>query len=532
MLKKHIYSGPDIKIRDFSKLPVADLTTGEKVIRFAHDFLVVPEGIHVGKPLRLELFQQEFILAIFDNPEITRRAIMSIARRNGKTFIVAVILLAFIVGPLKVQNSTLASAALSRDQAALVFKLMSKMLDLSPRLAGLYRVVPSGKKIIGLKANVEYFALSSDAKTGHGNSLLVVLLDEAGQVRGPSNDFVEMLTSSQGSYESPLFITISTQAPSDADLLSTWIDDAQRTQDPKTVCHVYAADPDAELLDKEAWYAANPGLGIFRSEKDLEEQLVQASRLPSMEAGARNLLLNQRVSLEALYIAPSVWKSCASQPDLDVFRNNPCAFGLDLSLRTDLTAAVIAAQDEDGFIHILPYIFTPSQGLRDREARDKAPYSAWVRDGFMHTTPGAVVDYEWVCNFLKKEVYEKEFNLASVCFDRWRITEFQLAAERVGFDAGEYIEVGQGYQSMSPRLELFESILLQGQLKHGGHPLLNMAVANAVAVSDPSGNRKLDKSNATQRIDPLVACVMAVCQVHQAAEAGGSYLDGDSLLLI
>ena len=526
-----VYSGPDLSGMDlvgWRTKPLDKLTRGEKVVRFATDYLVTPEGIKVGQPLELEPFQIAFLLAVFDNPAKTRRAMMSVSRRNGKTFLVAVIMLAFIIGPEAVQNSTLGSGANSRDQSALVFNLMSKMLDLSPKVAGTYRVVPSSKRIIGLKKNVEYMALSADARTGHGKSLLVVLLDEAGQIRGSSSDFVDMLVSSQGSYADPLFLTISTQAPSDADLLSTWIDAAKRDKDPRVVCHVYAADPDAELMDESQWIKANPGLGVFRSVEDLREQLEQASRLPSMENGARNLLLNQRISQDALYISPSVWKQNAKLPDLDVFRTHRVALGLDLSSRHDLTAAVLAAVDDDGDLHLHPFVFAPEDGMRERENRDKAPYTAWVRSGHLIAVPGPVVEYSWVAEWVRDTLHDMKIEVDAIAFDRWRVDIFQAACESANFHPGEWKEVGQGYRDMSIRLESFTTQLLKHKVRHGFHPLLTMASMNAVVVRDPTNAIKIEKSKSTQRVDPLIAAVMAAFEVSDGlGEDRTSYLDGD-----
>jgi len=272
-------------------------------------------------------------------------------------------------------------------------------------------------------------------------------------------------------------------------------------------------------MDQTQWAKANPALGIFRSLKDLEEQLKQASRIPSMEAGARNLLLNQRISLESLWLAPAVWKSCGGATDIEVFRTNSVSVGLDLSTRNDLTAAVLSARDQEGCIHLLPFVFTPSQGLEERAARDRAPYTQWVKSGHLIPINGATVDYEAVCEHLKGLVDDLGIEISTVEFDRWRIREFQAAAERVGFAPyAEWHEVGQGYKDFSPRVEKFEELLLQGKIRHGLHPLLNMAAANAILVRDPSGNRKLDKAKSTLRIDPLVAAVMSAFAVATSDE--------------
>jgi phage terminase large subunit-like protein len=488
------------------------LTRGQRVLAFAEAYCLVPEGAKVGAKLKLEPFQRKFILDIYDNPKGTRRAIMSIARKNGKSALIAALMLAHIVGPEAKQNSQVVSGAMSRDQAALVFNLASKMLDLQPLFAGLYRTIPSTKRIIGLRKNVEFRALSADGTTAHGLSPILAILDEVGQVRGPMTPFIEAITTSQGAHENPLLVMISTQAPSDADFLSMQIDDAKRSGDPHTVCHVYEADADCDLLDESQWAKANPALNTFRSKKDLEEQLKQASRIPSIEASARNLLLNQRVALESLWLAPGVWKENGGLPDLEVFRSGTyVSMGLDLSQRNDLTAAVLAAKDDDGVVHLLPFVFSPTEGMAERENRDKAPYTAWVKAGQLVAVPGKVLDYEWVSEWLRLKLGELGISPSSVQFDRWRINEMKQAAERAGFaQDAEWCEIGQGFKDMSPRVEMFEQLLLQGKLRHGAHPLLNMSAANAIAVSDPANNRKLDKSKATQRIDPLVAAVMAV----------------------
>ena len=499
---------------------MADMTRGERVIAFVEAFAKVPEGSKVGDPIVLAPFQKKFIKEIYDNPHGTRRAIMAIARKNGKSALIAGIMLAHIAGPEAKQNSQIISGAMSRDQAALVFNLAAKMIQLSPELSKVTRIVPSKKMIVGLARNVEYRALAADGTTAHGLSPVLAILDEVGQIKGPTSPFIEAILTSQGAHDNPLQIFISTQAATDADFLSIMIDDALRSGDKKTICHVYAADEGCDLLDKKQWKKANPALGLFRSKKDLEDQLTQAERLPSMENGARNLLLNQRISLDSIWLAPGPWKECNGPIDIEVFRRNPVAVGLDLSMRTDLTAAVLATM-EDGVVHLMPFVFAPAQGMAERGQRDRAPYMDWVRDGYMTAVPGSSVDYDYVSEWMRDTLDDLEIEVSTICFDRWRISLFQKACEDCGaFPFAEWIPVGQGYKDISPRLESFEAKLLAKEIRHGSHPLLNMAASNAIAVQDPSGNRKLDKSKATLRIDPLVAAVMAL---HEVTEGDTTY---------
>ena len=339
---------------------------------------------------------------------------------------------------------------------------------------------------------------------------VLTILDEVGQIRGPTDAFVEAITTAQGAHEAPLLIAISTQAPSDADMLSLWIDDYERDRDPHTVCHVYAAAPDCELLDRKAWRAGNPALGSFRQLADLERQAGKAVRIPAQEAAFRNLCLNQRVALTSMWLAPSVWKSCSGAIDESLFSSGrPVHLGLDLSARSDLTAAIAAVLDDDGVVHLKPFVYTPLTGLEERGRQSRAPYVEWVGRGLLVAVPGATISYDFVSAHLREAT--AGWNIASVEFDRWRLDLFREACVRTGFDevVGTWHKVGQGFVDQSPRLDAFESALLAGKVRHGGHPLLAMGAANAISIADAAGNRKLDKSKSTQRIDPLVGAVMA-----------------------
>lgn len=483
-------------------------TRASRVIRFIERHCVTPDGAHVGKPLVLADFQKSFIRDVYDNPAGTRRALLSVSRKNGKSGIVAGLLLAHLVGPEARQNSQIVSGAMSRDQAALVFNLAAKMVMLSPKLSKIVRIVPSGKRLLGLPLNTEYRALAADGKTAHGLSPVLAILDETGQVKGSQSDFVDAIVTSQGAHDAPLLIAISTQAASDADLFSIWLDDAMTSKDPRIVCHLYAAPEGCDLMDEKAWSTANPALGLFRSLDDLREQMAQAQRMPSAENMARNLLLNQRVSTESPFISPDVWKSCAGdeQKVLHIFDSDTRVYaGLDLSGRTDLTALVLTGKVA-GVWQCASYFWTPEQGLIDRAKRDRAPYDVWHRQGYIRTTPGATVDYE----FVAAEIAEilSGLNVQAVAYDRWRIDLLRKELERIGADL-PLVEWGQGFKDMAPALDHLEAELLNGRVRHGDNPVLSMCAANAVVTKDPTGARKLDKSKATGRIDGLQAMAMA-----------------------
>ena len=502
------------------------MTRAERVIRFVEAYCVTPDGAHVGKPLKLAEFQKQFIRDVYDNPHGTRRALLSVSRKNGKTGLIAGLLLAHLIGPEAKQNSQIVSGAMSRDQAALVFKLASDMVRLSPQLSKDVRIIPSGKRLIGLPLNTEFKALAADGKTAHGLSPVLAILDEVGQVRGPQSDFVDAIITAQGAYDDAMLFAISTQAPNDNDLFSIWLDDAKESKDPRIVSHVYSAPADCDLTDESAWKAANPALGKFRSLKDLREQAERAARMPSFEPTFRNLGLNQRVEMVAPFIARGVWTANSEDPDDSAFYECPVYVGLDLSARNDLTAMAVVAFREKW--HVKTIVWTPEKGLRERAKTDRAPYDVWAKEGFIRPIPGASVDY----GVLAEQIAEalEDCSVAAVAFDRWRMDLLKAEFEKRGIEL-PLVPFGQGFVSMAPALDTLETVLLNGEMAHGNNPVLTMCMNNSRVESDAAGNRKLNKKKATGRIDAAVALTMAMGVSSQAEGADISDFLADPVYL-
>lgn len=507
------------------------LTRGEKVVAFIERYVRIPEGSKVGQPMRLLDFQKRFILEVYDNPAGTSRAILSIGRKNGKTALIAAIVLAHLVGPEAKLNSQIISGARSRDQAALVFKLAEKMVRLNPDLAKIVKIVPSTKTLVGLTMAVEYRAISAEAGTAHGLSPILAILDEVGQVRGPYDAFVEAIVTAQGAHENPLLVAISTQAATDGDLFSIWLDDAEKANDPRTVCHLYTAPKDCELDDRKAWAAANPAMGSFRSLQDICDFAEQAKRQPTAENTFRWLYLNQRVEAQAPFISRSLWQSCNGR--VSPLEGVPVYAGLDLASVNDLTALVLIGK-VNGVWHVEPTFWLPAEGLSEKSKADRVQYDVWAEQGYLQTTPGKSIDYGYVSNRIA-ETFER-YDVRAVAFDRWNWRHFKPWLEIYISNEewlGRFKEFGQGYASMSPALRTLESELLNGRIAHGDHPVLSMCAQNAVVERDPAGNRKLSKLRSSGRIDGLVALTMAfgVIPLETKAEGPSVYEDRGVLVL-
>ena len=309
--------------------PLGPVTAAD-IIAFIETVCFVPEGRFVGKPLKLQEWQKDILRMIYDNPHGTRHAIISTARKSGKSSLSACLLLAHLCGPpaKRQPNSQLYSAAQSRDQASIVFALMVKMIQMNPILTEAVKIQETAKTIICGELGTRYRALSAEASTAHGLSPALVVHDELGRVRGSRSPLYEALETATAAQANPLSIVISTQAANDSDLLSLLIDDALEGADPHTVIKLHTAPPELDPFSMAAIEAANPALREFMNVDEVVGMADAARRMPSRQAEYENLVLNRRVEVASPFITSSLWDACAGAPKdfsgLDTFA------GLDL----------------------------------------------------------------------------------------------------------------------------------------------------------------------------------------------------------
>ena len=494
---------------------VRRVTRGERNIDWIQKHCRIPEGKFVGQPVKLAEFQQDVIHGIYDTP--TRRALVSFGRKNAKTTLSAFLLLLHLCGPESRANSQLYSAAQSRDQASILFALAAKVVRMSPDLAAVVTIRDTAKQLFCPDLGTLYRALSADAATAYGLSPVFIVHDELGQVKGPRSELYEALETASAAQDQPLSIVISTQAPTDADLLSVLIDDALAGNDPTQKCWLYTAPTDADPFSDEAIRAANPAFDIFMNKEEVRRQAEDARRMPSREAAYRNLICNQRVEARNPFVTRSVWEGCGALAE--PLEGKRVWGGLDLSSVSDLTALVLVS--DEGDVH--PTFWLPGDGLAEKSRNDRVPYDVWARDGWLETTPGRSIEYEFIAHHLR-EVFDS-CDVQALAFDRYNMRFLKPWLERVGFTESElerFVEFGQGFASMSPALRELESKILNAQLKHGNHPVLAMCANNATVVQDPAENRKFVKSRASGRIDGMVALAMAVGVMPNDIEQSGN----------
>jgi phage terminase large subunit-like protein len=487
-------------------------TRGERNIKWCQDHLFIPEGQFVGQPLRMAEFMKEDFRAIYDNPAGTRRAIISRGRKNAKTTECAFILLLHLVGPEHKVNSSMYSCAQSRDQASVLFALAAKMIRMSPTLRDAIIVKDGMKELVVPELGTKFKSLSAEVSTAYGLSPVLTIFDELGQCRGPRSPLYEAMETATGAQKDPLTVIISTQAPTDADLLSILIDDALAAHDPRTICRLSAAPKHADPFARSTIAMANPALGFFLNESEVLSMAETARRMPAREAEYRNLVLNERVEASNPFVAPSVWKECGGSAD--DLTGHPCYAGLDLSEVNDLTAFVIIALINKKW-HVKSEFWLPEEGIYERSRNDRVPYDRWAKEGYLNLIPGNSISY----NLIAPHIFElcKKYDIRKCAFDRWGFKYLKPWLLEAGFSEqqleAKFVEFGQGTKMMAPALRDLESCILERQLVHDDHPILSMCMVNAVTEGNDTGkdssNRKLSKKKSVGRIDGAVALAMA-----------------------
>lgn len=446
---------------------------------------------------------------------MVRRAVLSIGRKNGKTALIAALVLAHLVGPEAIQNGEIYSAANDREQAAQVFKVAAQMVRADEELARLVKVVDSTKHIACYGNGSFYKAISAEAGTKHGLNPSFVIFDELAQAKSP--ELYDVLDTSMGARAEPLFVTISTQSNDPEHILSKLIDDGLHSGDPRIVVHLYAVPEDVEnIFDPKVWKLANPALGDFRSLDDLKATADKAQRMPADEPKFRNLYLNQRVAPVSSLISRAEWMECAGDPEFE--DGQGVYLALDLSSTTDLTALVMAGDGPK--TPVKAWFWKPEDLILDHSARDfgsgSRRYVEWRDAGWLETTEGRSIDHTAVAMRIAELC--GRFKVLGLAYDRWRINDLLRQFDGVGLSAHEdgekgdglrLVPWGQGFRDMAPAIDALELAVLNLELIHPSSPVLTWNIANAVSVNDPAGNKKLDKAKARFRIDGAVALAMA-----------------------
>lgn len=509
-----------------------DLEKVERVIGFYRDVLRLNGGEYEGKPYELLDWQAFVVGSIFgwvDAEGLRRFRIVYIetGKGSGKSPMEAGIGLYGLVADGEMRAEVYA-AATKKDQAQVLFRDAVAMVDQSPLLAS--KLKKSGRNeqtwSLGYAKNGSFFRTISSDDAQSGPRPHIGLIDEVHEHK--TAHMIDMMKAGFKFRTQPLIAMI-TNSGYDKDSPCGLQHDysikvvSGQASDDQLFAYVCALDEgDDPFEDEQCWHKANPSLRFgIPTMKYLRGQVNDAIGMPSQESIVRRLNFCEWVKTNNPFITEKVWIGNGEAPhEID---GRDVYGGLDLSSVSDLTALVLLSERDDGF-DVNPTFWLPSVGLVEKSRKDKVPYDAWERAGFLQTTPGKSIEYEFVAEYLR-DVFDR-CNVRAIAFDRYNMKFLKPWLGRVGFSDDEmekFIEFGQGFVSMSPALRETESLLLNNKLRHGRHPVLTMCAGNVAIADDPSGNRKFAKDKATGRIDGMVALAMAVGVMPIAVDSEKSF---------
>ena len=496
-----------------------DKARAQHALEFFPKYLRHTKGRWAGKPFDLLPWQSELISKLFGTlkPDKTRQyntAYVEIPKKNGKSELAAGIALYLLFADHE-PGAEIYSAASDRDQASIVFNVATQMVRYNRELSTRCKIIESTKRIIHNSTQGVYRVVSSEAYSKHGYNVHGVVFDELHAQ--PTRDLWDVLTKGSGDARTqPLFFAITT-AGYDRHSICWEVHDYARQvrdgiiNDPSFLPVLYYADEEDDWTDKKVWEKCNPSMmslyqdgdGILDA-KTIRSACSRAENNPAEENTFRRLRLNQWVKQESRFLPMASWDACGEPFDLEDLRGKQCFAGLDLASSVDI-AALVLAFDIDGLVHLLPFFWVPAENIEKRSKTDKVPYDQWVAEGFLMATPGNVIDYATIRHDINE--LSKEYEIREVAFDRWGAVEMSQNLTEDGFTM---VDFGQGYRSMSPPTKELLKLVLAGTMRHGGQPVLRWMADNVMVTVDPAENVKPDKSKSTERIDGIVASIMAI----------------------
>jgi len=500
-------------------------------VNFFEKLLFHVKGEWAGEPFILQDWQKkEIIEPLFgwkresDGTRKYRTAYIEIPRKNGKSTLAAgiALYLEFADGE---HGAEVYSAAADKDQAKIVHELAKEMVEKSKPLAKRSKIWKNSIVVEGTKST--YRVLSADAFTKHGLNAHGVVVDEL-HVQ-PNRELVDVLVTSTGARRQPMVVLITTAGFDRESICWEYHEYARQVQekiidDPTFFSYIVAADQEDDWLDEQVWRKANPGLGVSVKIDYLRTQAKKAEHVPAYQNTFRRLHLNQWTAQESRWLDLHEWDACNFPVDPKLLEGSTCYAGLDLANTSDIASLVLnfsAEQGEAERHYWLPFFWIPKDNMIERVRKDRVPYDAWVRDGLIIATEGNVIDYDFILSEIERlgEIY----NIKEIAFDRWGAFQISSQLEGMGFTM---VGFGQGYKSMSPPMTSLLRLVLDRKLSHGGNPVLRWMADNLVVDQDPAGNVKPNKNKSREKIDGIVAGLMALDRAIRHEGPGTSVYEG------
>ncbi|MBR1636125.1 MAG: terminase large subunit [Lachnospiraceae bacterium] len=513
-----------------------DKTKADRAVKFIEN-LCHTKGKWAGKRFWLLPWQEQLIRDIFgivkpDGNRQFRTAFVEICKKVGKSELAAAVALYLLYADNE-PSAEVYGAAADRQQASIVFDVARQMVEMSPALLKRSKLMTATKRIVNYGNSGYYQVLSAEVGGKHGFSVSGLVFDEIHTQ--PNRQLYDVLTKgSSDARQNPLHFIITT-AGTDRhsiayELHTKAVDILEgRRVDPTFYPVVYGLKDDEDWEDEANWYKVNPSLGYTVDIERLRDAYREAKQNPADEVTFKWLRLNMWVSSTVAWIPDAIFMKGNEEIDLASLEGRDCYGGLDLSSTGDITALVLMfpPRDEDEKYVLLPFFWVPEETIPQRVKAASVPYDIWERQGYLLSTEGNVIHYDFIEKFIN-DLAEK-YHIVEIAVDRWNATQMIQNLEGDGFTM---VPFGQGFASMSGPTKDFYRLLMEGQIIHGGHPVLRWMAGNVVVDTDPAGNIKVTKAKSKEKIDGIVAAIMALDRcIRNQTEPQGSVYDERGLLV-
>ncbi|WP_205703608.1 terminase large subunit [Butyricicoccus porcorum] len=512
-------------------LPISryDKAKADRAVKFIEN-LRHTKGKWAGKRFWLLPWQEQLIRDIFgvvkpDGNRQFRTAFVEIPKKNGKSELAAAVALYLLYADNE-PSAEVYGAAADRQQASIVFDVANQMVQMTPALMKRSKIMGATKRIVNYSNAGFYQVLSAEVGTKHGLNVSGLVFDELHAQ--PTPHLYNVLTKGSGdAREQPLFFLITTAGTDRNSIcyaIHTKAKDIleNRRVDASFYPVIYGIEDDDDWSDEENWKKANPSLGYTIPLDRVRDAYREASQNPAEENVFRQLRLCQWVTSTVRWIPEHIYEQGNRPIDLESLKGRDCYGGLDLSSSGDITAFVLMfpPRTETEPYYMLPFFWVPEDTIPLRIKRASVPYDVWVRQGYLMSTEGNVIHY----GFIEKVIEQlgELYHIREIAFDRWGAVQMVQNLEGAGFTV---VPIGQGYRDMSPPTKAFYELLMKGEIIHGGNPVMRWMAGNVVVETDPAGNIKPTKAKSAEKIDGIVAAIMALDRCIRNAGQQGSVYD-------
>ena len=512
-----------------------DKKKADRAVTFIEN-LCHTKGKWAGTPFWLLPWQEQLIRDIFgivkpDGNRQFRTAFVEICKKVGKSELAAAVALYLLYADNE-PSAEVYGAAADRQQASIVFDVAKQMVEMSPALMKRSKLMGATKRIVNYSNAGYYQVLSAEVGGKHGFSVSGLVFDEIHTQ--PNRQLYDVLTKgSSDARQNPLHFIITT-AGNDRhsiayELHTKAVDILEgRRVDPTFYPVVYGLKDDEDWEDEANWYKVNPSLGYTVDIERLRDAYREAKQNPADEITFKWLRCNMWVSSTVAWIPDAIYMRGNEPIDMDALAGRDCYAGLDLSSTGDITALVLIfpPRDEEEKYVLLPYFWIPEETIPRRVKANSVPYDIWEKQGYIMSTEGNVIHYDFIEKFIMD--LSENYHILEIAVDRWNATQMIQNLEGEGFTI---IPFGQGFSSMSAPTKEFYRLLMEGRIIHGGNPVLRWMAGNVVIDTDPAGNIKVTKAKSKEKIDGIVAAIMALDRCIRQEGQSGSVYDERGLLV-